>query len=129
MWQQNLLRHLEAIANHHEAIVSIRPFGSVADGQIDEWSDLDVELKFVWDRLAEVFPSTDWINDLGEIYVVSTEDSSDVAVARVVFRDLRRLDLRMIRADSFTDTSNSTSPPADPESQIGQLRNEFVFEA
>jgi hypothetical protein len=129
MWQLALLRKLESIAERHDAIVGIRPFGSITDGRLDEWSDLDVELRVVWDRLAQVFPSTEWMGNLGEIYAVDTGKESGAEVTRIVFSDLRRLDLRMIPHDAIIESSSTTVPPVDPRAQIDQLRNEFLFES
>lgn len=128
MWQRELLDRVTRRAESTTAIVSLRPFGSVVDDTLDQWSDLDLELTVLPDRLGEVFPDTSWLSDIGPIYTSSSSHDEDSATLRVVFEDLRRLDLRFVPADRRARFPPSL-PHMSPRSAVEQMISEFVFEA
>lgn len=129
MWQHEFLRRLTILTNEIQAIESIRTFGSVVDGEIDEWSDLDVELAVDRDRLGEVYPSVEWFAPLGDVYTVSRQFDGNIAVLRVVFTDLKRLDLRLVLSNPEYASTELTGLPPGSTREFETSVAGFLFEA
>ena len=72
--------------------------GSVASGQADEWSDLDVLV--VVTAIEPFFPMLEWLRPIGEIFAYSQSHGDFHATIRLVFDDLRRLDLTLMRREA-----------------------------
>lgn len=82
-WQADLLDELRGAIGSD----AVRPYGSVVDGGLDAWSDLDVVLELDGDvRIADLVDGTPW----------AWQEHRDVQdeTVRLVFADGRRLDLR-----------------------------------
>jgi hypothetical protein len=86
-----LLSQLTTILQEYETVVALAINGSVAREEADEWSDLD--LIIVVTAMVPLFPSLDWLNPMGEIFTYSQSSSEDRGTTRIVFDDLRRVDL------------------------------------
>jgi ADP-ribose pyrophosphatase YjhB (NUDIX family) len=74
----------------------VRLFGSVANGTDDQWSDLDVALTAAPTVLATLFPSTDWLAPLGEVFAADQSTGERWCTTRLVFVTLQRIDLALI---------------------------------
>lgn len=113
----------------HPAIDAIRPHGSVATGELDSWSDLDVVLTVPRAKLRYVFPDTSWLAPLGRIYAMSSQQGANASVLRIVFENLERLDIRIIPAES--ETVYLPSDPGTPIllTPIQERTAVFLFEA
>ncbi|MEJ7840081.1 MAG: nucleotidyltransferase domain-containing protein, partial [Thermomicrobiales bacterium] len=129
MWQQELLRNLESLVAAHPSIDAIRPHGSVATGELDSWSDLDVVLTVPCARLRYVFPDLGWLAPLGSIYAMSSNFGAEASVVRIVFENLERLDIRIIPAEPATTYLPSDRGAPIPLTPIQERTAVFLFEA
>lgn len=96
--QHELLSQLTAILQGYEEVVAVAINGSVARGEADEWSDLD--LVVVVTDMEPFYPQIAWVRPLGEIFTYSQSGNKFHATTRIVFDDLRRLDLSFYAHES-----------------------------
>jgi hypothetical protein len=129
MWQRDLFNRLKSIADSDDAIVSMRAYGSAADGTTDAWSDLDVELTIRPERFEGYFPATGWLESLGDVYTVTGNTHVHGSTTRIVFRDLRRLDVLLKKHGGAPAPDSTISPPRDIISELDSMTRDFRFVA
>jgi len=132
-WQNSALDRIEAAALAHGAI-RVQPFGSVAAGTLDEWSDLDALVIAPDDRVAEFWPDHQWLPAF-DAEVVATKHwrfRSDVAgVIQLLLADGRRVDVMVVEeslADERIRLLADLRPVVDA-STVDTIANTMVFDA
>lgn len=96
-WQLELLGEMSAAAAEDSRVLAIQAYGSVASGEADVWSDLDVAVR-VTAGAAGAIANTRWLGRFGEVWASDASTNSNRSVMRVVFADGRRLDLTVADA-------------------------------
>lgn len=101
-WQEELLEQLR-ISEQPGGLVHVEPFGSVAAALHDSWSDLDVRLFVASGAVGAFFPEYAWLERFGRVYCVQQSVATDHCALRVVFEDLRRVDLMIVEPGTRLD--------------------------
>jgi hypothetical protein len=96
-WQQSLLAEIRAAAADDARILAVQAYGSVASGEADAWSDLDVAVR-VSAGSAGAIANTRWLGRFGQVWASDATTNSNRSVMRVVYADGRRLDLTVADA-------------------------------
>lgn len=81
----------------------VQPFGSVAAALHDSWSDLDVRLLVASGAVGAFFPEYAWLERFGRIYCVQHSVAPGHCGLRVVFEDLRRVDIMIVERGTQLD--------------------------
>lgn len=93
---KDTLTQLIEIAEVTESVLALGVCGSQVTGQADSWSDLDLILVIDDGAMEDFYPSTSWLTPLGTIFTSSQSKNNFTLTSRIVFDDLRRLDLVLI---------------------------------
>jgi hypothetical protein len=96
-WQQALLAEIRAVAADDSRVVAVQAYGSVASGQADEWSDLDVAVR-VSAGTAGAIANPRWLSKFGRVWASDASANSSRSIVRAVYADGRRLDLTVADA-------------------------------
>jgi hypothetical protein len=96
-WQQALLAEIRAAAAEDSRVVAVQAYGSVASGEADAWSDLDVAVRVVAGAAGSI-ANTRWLSRFGPVWASDASTNSSRSVMRVVYADGRRLDLTVADA-------------------------------
>jgi hypothetical protein len=96
-WQNELLEQIREVTARDGRIVAVRACGSVASGQADDWSDLDVAVRVTGHAAAEI-ASSSWLSQFGPVWATDASAGSVRSVVRAVYADGRRLDLSVATA-------------------------------
>jgi Streptomycin adenylyltransferase len=96
-WQQALLAEIRAVAADDPRILAVQEYGSVASGEADAWSDLDVAVR-VTAGTAGAIANTRWLSRFGEVWASDASTNSNRSVMRVVYADGRRVDFTVADA-------------------------------
>ena len=96
-WQQALLAQIHTVAAADPRVIAVQAFGSVASGEADAWSDLDVTLRVVAGA-ATAIASPRWLAQFGQVWAVDASANSARCVVRAVYADGRRLDVSVADA-------------------------------
>jgi hypothetical protein len=97
-WQDALLEEIRRVTADDSRVVAVQAYGSVAAGQADEWSDLDVAVRVIGGAAADI-ASSRWLSQFGPVWATDASASSRRTVMRVVYADGRRLDLSVAGDD------------------------------
>ena len=92
-WQDHALNDLSTCFESNQDFLAMVVFGSLAGPCYDEWSDIDLLLVIVAEKLRNYFPSIRWLEDFGPIYTYSQSQDQYKSVTRLCYQDFRRLDL------------------------------------
>ncbi|MCI0710980.1 MAG: aminoglycoside 6-adenylyltransferase [Chloroflexi bacterium] len=95
---QKTLAQLTTIFQEREEVVALAVIGSVAISKPDAWSDIDVIV--VVTDIEPFFPSLEWLRPVGEIFTYSQSSRDFRATTRLVFADLRRLDITLVTREA-----------------------------
>lgn len=129
MWQDEVFKDLKSRLTERVGVEEVIPLGSLAEGDVDKWSDLDVGLVVSLDEHTRYFPTLAWLEELGEIYAYNQSQSPEKSTTRVIFANGRRVDF------TIASSQNVFAYPADPPEELrlredlGRLTNDFRFEA
>ena len=96
-WQQALLAEIRAVAADDPRILAVQAYGSVASGEADAWSDLDVAVR-VTAGTAGAIANTRWLSRFGQVWASDASTNSNRSVMRVVYADGRRVDFTVADA-------------------------------
>lgn len=96
-WQLALLTEIRAAAAGDSRVVAVQAYGSVASGEADEWSDLDVAVR-VAAGAAGAIANPRWLAKFGRVWASDASANSSRSIMRVVYADGRRLDLTVADA-------------------------------
>jgi hypothetical protein len=96
-WQQALLEEIRGAAADDSRVVAVQAYGSVASGEADAWSDLDVAMRVVAGGANEI-ATPRWLSRFGQVWASDASANSFRSVIRVVYADGRRLDLTVADA-------------------------------
>ena len=109
-WQQGLLAEIRAAAAEDPRVVAVQAYGSVASGEADAWSDLDVAVR-VEAGAAGAVADLRWLSRFGRVWASDASANSSRTVMRVVYADGRRLDLTV--ADAGRRAGSLLTPTLD----------------
>lgn len=130
MWQQETLKRITQAFSGDSSVREVVPLGSLSDkSDIDQWSDLDVGIVVDTNAFSNFYPSTEWINQFGDIYALDQSSAPNKGTSRIVFVDGSRVDFSI---SSDKDLLQSELPATSGEAQTASLQNlsnEFKFEA
>ena len=90
MWQDEVFKDLKSRLTERVGVEEVIPLGSLAEGDVDKWSDLDVGLVVSLDEHTRYFPTLAWLEELGEIYAYNQSQSPEKSTTRVIFANGRR---------------------------------------
>jgi hypothetical protein len=130
-WQQRTLPVLAGLAAEDARISGLRVHGSAsgAAASADRWSDLDL-------LITATDPATvaeDLARQIGRrlspVFAASRSGDSSGYCARVVLRDLRRIDITATAPAGHDQDPASASRTQDPHDAVGDLIGAFRFDA
>lgn len=98
-WHEELIDELR-VSEQPGGLVRVEPVGSVAAGFHDAWSDLDVRLTVAAGAVGSFFPEVAWLERFGRVYCIDQRVLPDRCQSRIVFEDLRRLDLDIVETEA-----------------------------
>jgi hypothetical protein len=91
-WHAATLRQLSSAVAVDPAVAEAWVYGSTADAEFDEWSDLDVALVVPADEVLRV-ASPAWVSVVGPVWTYHTSARDRGSGVRVVLRDGRVVEL------------------------------------
>lgn len=134
MWQPDALRMIETAALAHGAI-RVLPFGSLAAGTVDEWSDVDVLIVVPDAGLARFWPDRAWLPSLpGLGKAVAYKHwpfPPSSGVTQVLVDDGRHLDLMVVEESAVEERLAllaDLEPVVGPD-RLDTIANELLFDA
>lgn len=93
-WHDETVDRLTTLVRADPAVRALVLGGSVARGDADGWSDLDLLVVVNEEALSRFLPGEAWLRPLGAIYTAVVRDQDALrAVTSVCFADMRRLDV------------------------------------
>lgn len=93
-WHASTLNRLTHLLAGDPDVVAVAAYGSVlCPLDLDEWSDVDVLIVIRDGETARFFPTTDWLQPLGDIFAKEQFAGEYAGTTRICFEDLRKLDL------------------------------------
>lgn len=94
-WQGQTIEVLRKLTENDSGVCALIVFGSMAGNRDvqDEWSDVDVLLVVRDSEVTRFWPSTTWLESAGDIYAMNQSSDEYRSTTRIVFADLRRVDV------------------------------------
>jgi predicted nucleotidyltransferase len=93
-WHASTLNRLTHLLAGDPDVAAVAVYGSaLRPFDLDEWSDVDVLIIIRDGEMERFFPTTDWLQPLGEIFAKEQFAGAYTSTTRVGFEDLRKLDL------------------------------------
>jgi hypothetical protein len=134
MWQLDAYRMIEAAALRRGA-VRVQPFGSLAAGAVDEWSDVDALVIVPDGDLAGFWPDRSWLPPFGRlgdpVAYKHWPFRTSSGVTQVLLDDGRHLDIMVIEdsaAEERLALLADLRPVTGPDS-LDRIANELLFDA
>ncbi|RJP47492.1 MAG: hypothetical protein C4584_00365 [Armatimonadetes bacterium] len=109
LWRESTIKKLTQILQLDNQVLSLSLFGSLVNTEVekDKWSDIDALLVVEDAAFSKYSDSSDWLNSLGEIFVIMRSTGEQNQTTKVIFSDFRKIDLilltksRMLRKKPF----------------------------
>ena len=93
LWQTDTLQALNSFLYADEKVQAFAVMGSMLSAApLDQWGDLDV-LVVVQENARTRFEGVEWLRFLGTPYAVEQHEDQFRALTRVIFQDLRHVDV------------------------------------
>src|SRR5689334_14626965 len=93
LWQTDTLQTLGRYLQADEKVLALAAMGSILSAApLDQWGDLDV-LLVVHESARDRYAAVEWLRSLGTPYAVEQHEDQYRALTRIVFQDLRHIDL------------------------------------
>jgi hypothetical protein len=112
-WQSETIGRLGSILEPDEAVLGLAVIGSLAqpDMQTDEWSDLDIVLVARDAALSRFWPSTEWLDCLGETYASSVAEDRGLHTVRMWYQDGRHVDVGIVTESNVEEFTRRQDCP------------------
>lgn len=112
-WHGATIEQLRALLEPDGDVRALVLFGSLCGPpeQIDWWSDVDVMLVVREGAGGRFFPSPAWLGALGNLYTWERSTYERSGALRVVFSDLRRIDVVVVEEHVVADIANWANHP------------------
>lgn len=93
-WRAELIDNLRIIFNNDQNVISFSIFGSLTNkDNVDQWSDIDALLVIDLNGINKYYPSTTWIEKLGNIFTIQQSKNLNGGTTKIIFDDFRKIDL------------------------------------
>ena len=110
-WQDDLVNEMTVTLHVDPDVVALALFGSQTQSFRDDFSDVDLLIVVRENTIDRFHPSVEWLRPFGEVYACDRSAGEWTRVARVCFRDLRRLDLAVTTEAALARVSDPRVNP------------------
>lgn len=94
MWQQKMIERIQEHLSRDEGVTGLVLLGSFTRDDIatDIWSDVDLVVAVRDEASVRLWPATEWLSALGDVFCTSQNSADDWHVTRAYYADGPRID-------------------------------------